>query len=71
MACEKSSRRFDLEEIDRVSMRFRSEGGCPIVDSVEKIVPVWLDRKKIQTIGTDQILKFLTLCDIALWKCGL
>ena len=31
----------------------------------------FVDRKKIQTIGIDPILKFQTLCDIALWKCGL
>ena len=30
-----------------------------------------VDRKKIQTIGTDLIFTLLTLCDIALWKCGL
>ena len=31
----------------------------------------FVDRKKIRTVGIDPILKFQTLCDIALWKCGL
>ena len=31
----------------------------------------FVDRKKIQTIATDPIFKYQTLCDIALWKCGL
>ena len=31
----------------------------------------FVHRRKIQTIGTDQTLKVLTLCDIALYICGL
>ena len=47
-----------------------NRGWMLVVDSVGKIFR-FVDRKKIQTIGTDLILKLLTLCDIALWKCGL
>ena len=31
----------------------------------------FVDRKKIQTIAIDPIFKYRTLCDIAVWKCGL
>ena len=37
MACEKNSRRFDLEEIDKVSLRFRSEGGRPYLIPLKKV----------------------------------
>ena len=36
VAFEKSSRRFDLEEMEELSMHFRSDGRWPIVDSVER-----------------------------------
>ena len=70
MAREKSSRRFDLEKIDGVSMRFRSEGGCSVVDSVEKSSGLLIGKKSRPSELTG-ILKLLTLCDIALRKCGL
>ena len=69
VACEKSSRRFDFEKIDR----FLCISG-PRVDArswFRWIKFRFVDRKKIQIIGTDLILTLLTLCDMALWKCGL
>ena len=69
MACEKSSRRFDLEKIDGVSMRLRSKVDAHYLFRWKKFR--FVDRKKIQTIGIDRIFTLLTLCHIALWKCGL
>ena len=40
-----------------------------IVDFVENISSLLIGRE-IQTIAIDPILKFHTLLDIALWKCG-